>query len=183
MNGSRSQTHQATTRWFRSISYMCIKEIWVWAQSTRHKIKRQKSIFCSWNCSGRPDFWRREEERVFSLEKFKLHLCFSTWKIRPPLIQLRGKFSKFKMTSVTHFHYELDTCPILGLWIWQVSYTCQNSPISFPLGGKFKFWISFLLSLQNPPIDPSGLSTFESRPILGIGPQTCLGPKILFVPI
>ena len=156
------QSHQATTRWFRSISYMCIKEIWVWARSTQHKIKTQKSIF--------------------PLEKFELHLCFSLMENSPTLIQLRGKIFKFKMTSVTHFHYELDTCPRLGLWIWQVSYTCQNSPISFSLGGKFKFWIFFLPSLQNPPIDPSGLSTFESRPISAIGPQTCLGPKTLFVP-
>ena len=121
-------------------------------------------------------------ENFFSW-KIRTLLLFFILKIRPLLIQLREKFSKFKMTSVTHFHYELDTCPTLGLWIWQVSYTCQNSPISFPLGGKFKFWISFLPSLQNPPIDPSGLSTFESRPISAIGPQTCLGPKTFFVPI
>lgn len=128
-------------------------------------------------------FWRREEERIFPLEKFELYMCFSTSENSPILDPIKGEIFKFKMTSVTHFHYELDTCPRLGLWIWQVSYTCQNSPISIPLGGKFKFWISFLPSLQNPPIDLSGLSTFESRPISAIGPQTCLGPKTLFVPI
>ena len=155
----------------------------MWAQSTHHNHKLQKLIFCTWNCSGRPVFARREEERVFSIKNSNSIVSLTPLKIRPPLIQLRGEFSKFKMTSVTHFHYELDTCPTLGLWIWQVSYTCQNSPIPFSLGGKFNFWISFLPSLENPPIYPSGLSTFESRPISAIGPQTCLGPKTLFVPI
>ena len=98
---------------------------------------------------GRENFfsWKIRTLHVFFSQKFELNLCLSLLENSPTLIQLRGKFFKFKMTSVTHFHYELDTCPRLGLWIWQVSYTCQNSPISFPLGGKFKFWISFLPSL------------------------------------
>ena len=124
-----------------------------------------------------------EKERIFSLKKFELYLCHITQNLSTPWSNYGGNFQIQNLTSVTHFQPEFDMCPRLGLWIWQVSYTCHNSPISLSLGGKFKFWVSFPPSLQNPPIDPSGLSTFESRPISAIGPQMWLGPKTLFVPI
>ena len=65
-------THQATTRKIQIYIIYVFKEIWVWARSTRHKNKLQKLIFCTWNCSGRPDFARREEERIFSLKNSNL---------------------------------------------------------------------------------------------------------------
>ena len=60
-------------------------------------------------------FWRREEGRIVSLEKFELYMCFSLLENSPILDPIKGEIFKFKMTSVTHFHYQLDTCPRLGL--------------------------------------------------------------------
>ena len=106
------QSHQATTRWLRSISYMCIKEIWVWARSTRHKIKRQKSIFCSWNCSGRPDFGGGRK-REFFLLKNSNSTCVFHQKNSSTLDPIKGEI----------FKIQNDKCHTLSLWTWHMSNT------------------------------------------------------------
>ena len=176
------QSHQATTRWFRSISYMCIKEIWVWARSTRHKNKTQNQFFALEITVAGHILEEGGKENFFS-SKIRTPLVFSHSENSSTLDPIKGEIFKIQNDKCHTLPLSTWHMSKIGLWIWQVSYTCQNSPISFSLGGKFKFWISFLPSLQNPPIDPSGLSTFESRPISAIGPQTFLGPKTLFVPI
>ena len=127
-------------------------------------------------------FWRREEERIFFSWKIRTLLVFFHFENLSTLDPIKGEI----------FKIQNDKCHTLSLWTWHMSNTWTLNLTSVLHMSKFAHFIllrreiqilNFLPSLQNLPIDPSGLSTFESRPILAIGPQTCLGPKTLFVPI